>query len=573
MKVLLLFLCLLSFSLLAQDLSKDALKKMKDKELLTLFNKVRVDSVKAKKVILVYLEIAKKEKDTLRIAKAYRRLIRLHKSSKRLEYADSIIGLTENLKNKNYPAVGYILRALEYYRIGNLKLASQGYFDAYQLALKNENITQQIFIADKLIGLKSFWGNQNEALELQKKRHKLVSKEEYIEEVKESSRVREGVSFENLYNESELTSMQNFIVCYINLKALDSASIYLEKGFQKISEYKGYNKQYFLDWFALASIEIDSKSRKYDKAIRTSNQLLRSIDIENNLEIGLDIYFFKGFSLIKLGKYEEGIQYLNKADSIFTEKKVSLLPYHRGLFEELLAYHDSKNDVEMKMKYLNKLLVVDSIFKKNYQFFEPNLIINYERPQLLEEKETLIADLKQKNKKSSTTTWWLLAFLGVSLSGFVYYFKRQLIYKKRFENLMIAHELPKPIAIDTTLHKNEISFEITNDILEHLNRFETEKEYLSQEISLQKLAKSFGTNHTYLSKVINLEKRKNFTVYINDLRIEYIFQELKKNDKLRKYTIKAIAVECGFTNAESFSKTFYKKYGLYPSYYIKKLER
>jgi len=71
--------------------------------------------------------------------------------------------------------------------------------------------------------------------------------------------------------------------------------------------------------------------------------------------------------------------------------------------------------------------------------------------------------------------------------------------------------------------------------------------------------------NTYLFKVINLNKDKNFTTYIHDLRIEYMFQELKDNEKLRKYTIRAIAVECGFTNAESFSKAFYKKYEIYPS--------
>ena len=42
---------------------------------------------------------------------------------------------------------------------------------------------------------------------------------------------------------------------------------------------------------------------------------------------------------------------------------------------------------------------------------------------------------------------------------------------------------------------------------------------------------------------------------------------------MRKYTIKAIAAECGYKNAESFSKAFYKINGIYPSYYIKKIEK
>ncbi len=86
------------------------------------------------------------------------------------------------------------------------------------------------------------------------------------------------------------------------------------------------------------------------------------------------------------------------------------------------------------------------------------------------------------------------------------------------------------------------------------------------------MAKSFGTNSTYLSKVINLKKDKNFSQYINDLRIDYTIHLLKENPRIRKYTIKAIASECGFKSAESFSKGFYKKYGIYPSYYLKQLD-
>ena len=86
------------------------------------------------------------------------------------------------------------------------------------------------------------------------------------------------------------------------------------------------------------------------------------------------------------------------------------------------------------------------------------------------------------------------------------------------------------------------------------------------------MAKQFGTNSTYLSKVINLKKDKNFSQYINDLRIDYAIEQFEINTKFRKYTIKAIAGECGFKNAESFSKAFYKKWGIYPSYYLKQLK-
>ena len=118
-----------------------------------------------------------------------------------------------------------------------------------------------------------------------------------------------------------------------------------------------------------------------------------------------------------------------------------------------------------------------------------------------------------------------------------------------------------------------ISPEIIESIMTRLKVFESEKKYLSQRISLNEMAKDFETNSTYLSKIINLKKGKNFSQYINDLRIDYAVEELKENTTFRKYTIKAIANECGFKSAESFSKSFYKKHGIYPSYYLKQLQQ
>jgi len=39
------------------------------------------------------------------------------------------------------------------------------------------------------------------------------------------------------------------------------------------------------------------------------------------------------------------------------------------------------------------------------------------------------------------------------------------------------------------------------------------------------------------------------------------------------YTIKALASESGFNTTEAFSKSFYKKTGIYPSYFIKELKK
>ena len=92
-------------------------------------------------------------------------------------------------------------------------------------------------------------------------------------------------------------------------------------------------------------------------------------------------------------------------------------------------------------------------------------------------------------------------------------------------------------------------------------------------ITLANLAIDFNTNSRYLSKIINVNKGKNFSTYISDLRIDYSIEKLKTNEKFRKLAIKGIAFEIGFNNTESFSKAFYRKTGIYPSYFIKEIEK
>jgi len=57
------------------------------------------------------------------------------------------------------------------------------------------------------------------------------------------------------------------------------------------------------------------------------------------------------------------------------------------------------------------------------------------------------------------------------------------------------------------------------------------------------------------------------------LRIAFVLEALQENPTFLRYSIKAIDLECGYTNAKSFSRTFYKQTGLYPSFYIKQLSK
>ena len=108
-------------------------------------------------------------------------------------------------------------------------------------------------------------------------------------------------------------------------------------------------------------------------------------------------------------------------------------------------------------------------------------------------------------------------------------------------------------------------------ILENLQAFEKERGFLVSKITLHEFAKNIKTNTKYLSKVINTYKLKSFRNYINDLRIQYSITELQTNTDYRKYTVKAMAQEVGFSTSESFSKAFQKKTGNTVSSFLKNI--
>lgn len=145
-------------------------------------------------------------------------------------------------------------------------------------------------------------------------------------------------------------------------------------------------------------------------------------------------------------------------------------------------------------------------------------------------------------------------------------------YSKRYDTLVKRDS-------DNTILKNHQSvFDNTTisdnekKLLNQLSTFEEDKGFLENGITLNSLAKKLETNSSYLSKVINQVLNKNFSNYINDLRIEYAVVELQQNTQLRVYSVNGMAEEFGYNTAESFSKAFKRKTGIYPSYFIKKLK-
>jgi YesN/AraC family two-component response regulator len=322
--------------------------------------------------------------------------------------------------------------------------------------------------------------------------------------------------------------------------------------------------------------EISMEHYYFKKDYATSLKYNDSLMIFSNLLNAnlMNISLFKGLSLYARGDAIAGLAYLNKADSVFdTGDRINVQQQDNLLFEKLKSHYSSLGDYKNQIKYLNKQLLLDSLLTIKTLGFESDVIRKIETPTLIKEKQEVELKLASQTIKSRQRITYVVLIFGIFTAVLLWYIHKQKTYKKRYHQLIDKQQNKLEVNSQTQQNDLNISEALIQDILKRLEVFEKQKKYLIPNVSLQSLSKDLQTNPNYLSRVINFNRDKNFSQYLNDLRIAYALDALQEKPTFLRYSIKAIALECGYTNATSFSRAFYKQTGLYPSFYIKQLSK
>ncbi len=536
----------------------DSLKNKSFHELGLEFYKHFKDTIKAPQLASFYLERAKKKKDTFRIANGYSFFIQLYRNSeKELIYIDSTIYVTNKFKHNYYPTFSHYIKG-NYYRdkrIFNLSLDS--YIDAYNTISEITDVELKYKVKKSIGVLHTRIGNYKEAL--------IELKESYDFYKKNRIRKREHQSF--------LIVMFSLADAYTQNKKLDSATYYNKLGYKEAVLYKDTIMK---SYFAMGEGINQYSKGNYTATIDSIKKVLEN---KNNIDISNQVFsnFYLGRSFLKLKNEEKAIKYFKKVDSIYQTIQ-DIEPKFREVYIELIKYYKNLNNKEKQLEYINKLLVKDSILNRNYKYLSKNIFKKYDTPELLADKERLILDLEDKNKKSSIYIKYLLTLVFILLGIIAYFYNRQRKFKKRFKELInksnhYKDTITKVNNDDKDLFKEiGVPEEIIESTLSNLKIFIEKEKYLDKKINLQTLSKELKTNTAYLSKIINHFEKKNFSNYISSLRVNYAIQRLKEDQQFRKYAIKAIASDVGFKSTESFSKAFYKETGIYPSFFIKRIK-
>lgn len=467
-----------------------------------------------------------------------------------LQYADSIIALTKNSNDIQYPAKGYIFKSNVFFTKDHLNKALFNILEAEKYSNKVGNKEQKILIKQQIGLIKIELGKPKEALPLILENYNYF-KSKYINS---PEFIYSAWILSDIYNRLEKPNVSLF---YINIILRD------------LKEDNRYYKYFILN----KGISYHLKKNYLKSNLLLDKSILLLEDDKLNLAIS---YYYRGENILQDEKNRiKSKQYFEKVDSILiTTNEFSTIL--RNNYINLIEITKKIKEDKQQLYFLNRLIEIDKRLNKNNIILSEKINHNYDTPILLSEKEKVIEKINQEK-----FIYIMLGFIiSLGLVFSLYYLskaqKEKNLYEKRFRTLM---EKPRNEVIpeNTIIEGNktrlfDLPKDIEKDLLKKLATFEKEQGYLVMNLKLTDLAKQFDTNSSYLSKTINHFKDKNFSQYLNDLRIAYVLNHLKEDKKYRKYTIRAIAEEIGFSNAESFAKAFYNQTGLQPSYFIKKIK-
>ena len=303
--------------------------------------------------------------------------------------------------------------------------------------------------------------------------------------------------------------------------------------------------------------------KNYDVAISKFSEAIRLYNDqwEHNTEV-----FYLGLSYWNTGKHKLAIKYLEEIDKHYNKTK-KLDPQFRSAYEILIKYYNSAGNKEKQLEYINKLMVLDRSYEKNYKYLYQRIVKEYDTKKLVSEKNRIEKTLENQR-------FIFIGLVILLIAGFLFFAirisKEKQNYKMKFEEIIAnqnrIHSVQEKITVNSNDYQNKqkIDYDYYNkipglnptfveNILKQLEIFENENKFLDPQISQKSLSEELGTNSTYFSKIINTYKGKNFTLYINDCRLDYIINHLQNDIKYINMDVKELASIAGFSSAENFS--------------------
>lgn len=546
-----LFLCLFAcHSLLAQKLP-DSLKNKSYDYLTDRLDQNDTDSILAWTYINALLAKAKKENNPDRISRAYEEMTFLSSDKYNMSYADSLVAYTKTTSDNDLIANAYIVKGSVYYSRKSYQKALDYYIKANEHADNTTDDNLKNSIKYNIASIKLYLGFYSESEAL----------------------FKECISyFKNEDPQGYTSSLHGLGLCYTKMGKYDSCTAINTIGL-KVSQTDPIDNAYFTHSEGINQYFKGNYKTSIEMISRALPIIIKNGDFANE-SIG---YFYLGKNYLALNEKQKALNYFRKVDRCFVKKNY-IRPDLRENYEILIDHYKKEGDRKLQLHYIEKLLKADSVLSVNFKYLSGKVHKEYDSRKLEQAKNQLLKELDERDNTTYILYITISILFFLTLFLLYRYYINQRNYRQKFEELMQAKDVADipvhtPVSEEKEERKLDINPEVVSSILKQLGKFEANKKFLQKDLTLVNLAANLGTNTNYLSKVISHYREKNYISYLNDLRVDYIVEILKVDSRVRNYTIKALAEEAGFSTAQHFSKAFYARTGIYPSYFVTELNR
>lgn len=548
--LLLLFLCS-GKAIFAQQNSFIIPDTLRNKSYDYLFE--RVEDLEKNKVrqslyLKSFLSKALFEKNTEEIVNGYKNYVHYSPDHLKLVYADSMIYTAKKSKDNALIGSSYLSKGIVYY------------------AQKKHN-----YALDNYLLANTFISQTNDSYLLYKAKYNIANIKYYLRFYDEAiSLFKECITFfKDKNSRAYLNSIHLLGLCYNKIGNYGLCSEANEEG---ITEGKRLDNLEMESYFFHSEGVNQYFKNNYATAIKKitySLPVLKENEDFANESVG---YFYIGKSYWALKKPTMALPYFRKVDGIF-DAKGYIRPDLLENYELLKQYYKSQNNLKAQLHYIEKSLKADSILDSKYEYLSGKIHKEYDTKEILSEKKYITNQL-DKRKYNDYIFMTIIIFLFFVLLFLIYrHIRNKRLYKQKFDELMKKSQVPK--VEDKNIKKGlpDINEDTVALLLKQLEKFERDKKFLEKDLTLGKLSTAFDSNSKYLSQIIYHYRNKNFTKYINDLKIDYITSLLRTDKMLRNYTNKALADEAGFSSTQRFTNAFRSNNEMPPTFFIEELKK
>ena len=381
---------------------------------------------------------------------------------------------------------------------------------------------------------------------------KLIEKKYYTntEEAKYFM-LRNQSAFLNLLGESYLNYHKSF-----DSNDLDSASFYFKKAYDIAKQFdpKHENTETL---FQLREANVLVARGEYEKSLEVINKYSKN---QKKFNTSQNINSLKTICFHNLNNSDSALVYAKKYLKNYRSKEINKRKLIT-IYDILANQYHIKQKLDSAFKYSELTLNEIKILEKNKN--------SVNKTHFLYNKKN-IEDLNKKILEKERFDYQkLIGFIIIFTLLIIVFFVRK--SKKITTHLSKVEKFDQQKVNPTAKKEYNINIEIEDAILQGLKDLKNSSNFLKSDFNIKILADELNTNTTYISYVINKKFQKSFKEYLTEIRIEYLINKLEKEKDHKKYTIKFLGEQIGYTNASAFTRAFKKYKGITPSEFIKNL--